>query len=263
VIRCRGFVVLLLAAAVFTPALASAGEPVWGKDLVAGKDFPMPFGIGVTYFTQDQDYIVDKLEVGIPGFPPIPNSTLKIKNSIDELNGKLDAWLLPYLNVFGIAGHLDGTTDVDLSSVPGLAAVLPFTSLSIDYSGTVYGAGVVLAGGTDRFFGSLTGIATRTNLSGDFDSSVKANILTPRFGVHNYHGALYVGAMYLDAQEDHKGTVPIPFLGPVPFKVELSQKDDWNWVVGGGYSFTPNWVLELEAGFGGRDHVDAALTYRF
>jgi len=261
--RVRGFVVLLVVAAFLTPALAAAGEPVWGKDLVAGKDFPMPFGIGVTYFTQDQDYIVDKLELGIPNFPPIPNSTLKIKNSIDEINAKLDAWLLPYLNVFGIAGHLDGTTDVDLTSVPGLVGLLPFTSLSIDYDGTVYGGGVVLAGGNDRFFASVTGIATRTNLSGDFDSSVKANVLTPRFGVHNSRGALYAGAMYLDAQEKHKGTVPIPFLGPVPFKVELSQKDDWNWVAGGSFAFTPRWVLELEGGFGGRDHVDAALTYRF
>jgi hypothetical protein len=88
-------------------------------------------------------------------------------------------------------------------------------------------------------------------------------VLTPRVGVYNQKGALYVGAMYQDAQEKHKGTIPLPFLGLVPFSVELSQKDDWNWVAGGSWAFRPDWTLEIEGGFGDRTHVDAAVTWRF
>jgi len=242
---------------------AAAGGPIFGKDLVAGRSFPMPWGIGVTYFTQDQPYTVDSLEVGIPGFPAIPTELLKVDNSIDEINAKLDVWLLPYLNVFGIAGNLDGTTDVDLSAVPGLAGVLPFTSLKVKYDGEVYGAGAVLAAGSDRYFASLTGIITRTSLSGDFDSNVEANVLTPRVGFIGRSAVFYVGSMYLDAQEHHSGNIMLPFLGEVPFDVRLSQKEDWNWLAGTSISLTQSFTLELEGGFGDRDHFNAALTYRF
>ncbi len=246
----------------FAPREAAAGEPVWGKDLVAGKTFPLPFGIGVTYFAQDQDYRIDKLTLGVPGLPPIPTQFLKIENSIDEINAKFDAWLLPYLNVFGIAGHLNGDTKVDLSALP-VPLPLPFTSLKINYDGEVYGVGVTLAGGTDHFFGSVTGIATNTQLSGDFDSSASAKVLTPRVGAYNDRGAIYAGAMYQKAEESHKGNIVLPFLGPVPFAVDLSQKDDWNWIAGGSWAFRPDWTLELEGGFGDRSHLNAAVTWRF
>jgi hypothetical protein len=231
-VRRIALAVLVVVAVLVASSPVAAGEPVWGKDLVAGKEFPMPFGIGVTYFSQDQDYVVDRLEIGVPGFPMIPAEFLGVKNELDEVNVKFDAWLLPYLNVFGILGE-------------------------------VYGFGVVLAGGGERFFGSLTGIVTETSLSGNFDSAVDATVITPRVGVHGSRGAFFVGGMYLDAQEKHSGTVMIPFLGAVPFAVELSQKEDWNYLAGVSLALGARWTLEMEGGFGDREHANAALTYRF
>jgi hypothetical protein len=264
----RGALLLLLAlVGTFAAGEAAAGEPVWGKDLVAGKPFPLPFGIGVTYFAQDQDYKIDKLTLGVPGLPPIPTQYLKIKNSIDEVNAKFDAWLLPYLNVFGLAGKLDGTTDVDFGAIQQ-AFQLPFSRIQIKYDGEVYGLGAVLAAGTDHYFGSLTAIGTNTSLSGDFDSSASAFVLTPRLGIHNLGGALYVGAMYQTATEEHKGTIALPLIQglppiPVPFDIKLKQKDDWNWLAGATLNLGPSWTLQGEAGFGNRDHVDVELCYRF
>lgn len=259
---------LVVAVALVAPSLVSAGEPVWGKDMVADKEFPLPFGISAVYFTQDQDYVVDKLTLGVPGLPPIPGGLLRIENSIDEVNAKLDAWLLPWLNVFAIAGELDGETTVDFTAIQPLLG-LPFSSIRIDYDGEVYGLGVVLAAGSDRFFGSLTAIGTRTSLSGDFDSDAEAFVLTPRIGVHNRRGALYVGSMYQATEEKHRGTIALA-LGPpgaplfqVPFDVELSQKDDWNWLVGGTVALGERWTLQLEGGFGDREHVDVELGFRF
>jgi len=252
----------VLALVVALSAPASAGEPVWGKDMVQGSDFPLPFGASAVYFHQTQDYKIERLVIGIPGFPPIPTDSLKIKNDIDEYNAKLDAWLLPFLNVFAIGGKLDGKTNVDFGALQGQLG-LPFSRIDIGYDGEVYGAGAVLAGGGDRWFSSFTTIATSTSLSGDFDSSASAFILTPRVGVYNRRGALYAGAMYQRATEKHKGTVAIPFLGAVPFEVKLKQKDDWNCVLGGTAAFGEHWTLQVEGGFGNRDHVDVELGYRF
>jgi len=267
-LRIRPIAVAVVALVVALPSLAAAGEPVWGKDLVAGKTFPLPFGIGLTSYSQDQDYAIDKLVVGLPGFGALPSGLIRVDNEIDEVNARFDAWLLPYLNVFGILGTLDGETRVDFTALPLASLGIPFERVTIDYEGEVYGAGVVLAGGTERLFAALTAIATETNLSGDFDSSAKAVVVTPRFGFHCPRGALFAGAMYQGVEESHRGTIGLPLipgapLVQVPFEVELSQQDDWNWLVGGSYSFTPHWVFSAEGGFGDREHVDVALTYRF
>lgn len=267
----RSFRVALVASVALAAASAArAGEPVWGKEMVAGKEFPLPFGVGVTYFTQDQEYNLDKLTVGIPGLPGLPTQFIRVDNQIDEINAKLDVWLLPFLNVFGIAGQLDGETRVDLSRLPiPLSSFgIPFDRLTIEYEGEVYGGGLVLAGGTDRFFASVTTIATQTSLSGDFDSEASAFVVTPRAGIYDRRGALFAGAMYQAVEESHKGTIGLPLVPglppiPVAFGVELSQKEEWNWVVGGVLALGERWTLELEGGFGDRDHVNAAATWRF
>lgn len=260
-------VTLVVGLALLVPSPAVAGEPVWGKDLVEGSDFPLPFGLSAVWFDQDQEYTVDRLTLGVPGLPPIPASALRIENSIEETNLKLDAWLFPWLNVFGIAGQLDGETTVDFATIAPLLG-LPFTTLDIAYDGDVYGAGAVLAVGSASSFASLTAIVTETSLSGDFDSEVSAAVVTPRVGLHNRRGAVYIGAMYLDAQEKHRGTIVLPLIPnappiPVPFDIELSQNDDWNWLVGGTLGFAEHWTLQVEAGFEGRDHVDVEIGYRF
>jgi hypothetical protein len=265
--RLKLFAVLVLSIALFAGSPASANGPIWGKDMVQGGYFPPPFGVSAVYFHQTQDYELDKLSVGVPGFDQVPANLIRIDNKIDEYNGKFDAWLLPWLNVFGLAGKLNGTTNVDFGAIQQ-AFQLPFSKVQIKYDGEVYGLGAVLAAGSDHFFGSLTTIATNTSLSGDFESSAQAFVLTPRLGIHNLGGALYVGAMYQKATEEHKGTINLPLIQglppiPVPFDIKLKQKDDWNWLLGGTLNLGPSWTLQGESGFGNRKHVDVELCYRF
>ncbi|MGH7858356.1 MAG: TonB-dependent receptor, partial [Candidatus Binatia bacterium] len=116
--------------------------------MVDSAEFPLPFGVSGVYFHQEQEYVIEKLTLGVPGLVGLPTNLLRIDNEIDETNAKFDAWLLPWLNVFGIAGKLDGETNVDFSAL-GPALQLPFTRLTIEYDGEVYGGGAVVAGGTD------------------------------------------------------------------------------------------------------------------
>lgn len=241
-------------------SLVVAGGPPWGASLAQGRQLPLPFGAGLTVYHQDQDYALDSLALGVPGFDDIPLDAIAIDNQITEYNLKLDLWVLPFLNVFAIYGNLDGETDVDFSALP---ISLPLGRIAILYDGDVVGGGLTLAGGGDRWFASLTGVYTDSNLQGDFDSSATSLVVMPRVGLHDERGSIWVGTMYQTTEEKHQGTIALPFLGPVPFRVKLQQQDEWNALAGVHAALAEHWALELEGGFGARQHATLTIDYRF
>ncbi|HSM14159.1 MAG TPA: hypothetical protein VLA66_08825 [Thermoanaerobaculia bacterium] len=242
------------------PGIARAEGPLFGKDLAAGHQLPLPFGIGLTVYSQNQEYTLDSLSVGVPGFENLPLDALGIDNRLHELNVKFDAWLFPFLNVFALGGRLDGKTVVDFSDA-GLP--IPIGRVTINYDGEVYGGGATGVFGTERVFGSLTAVWTQSSLSGDFDSEAEAFVLSPRFGLVGGRGSVWLGAMYQQADEKHSGRIAIPFVGVVPFAVELSQKDDWNGLIGAQVGLDEHWFLELEGGFGSRTAATMTTSFRF
>jgi len=252
-------VLAVLAAAVPVSAQTSTRQPLGGSKVDPGR-LPRPVGIGLTLYDQSQDYDVTALSFNVPGISIDPGSDLEIDNKLQEVNLKIDYWLLPYLNVFGLIGNLDGKTKVDLSRAD---LPIPLSRLTIDYDGEVYGGGVTLSAGSDHFFGSLTGIYTETDLSGEFDSSVEALVITPKVGLYGRRGAFWIGAMYQDASESHAGTVGVPFIGAVDFAVELEEQDAWNFLVGMSGALSEHWFLELEGGVAGRLTSSISITYRF
>jgi hypothetical protein len=237
-----------------------AGGPPFAADLAGGKELPLPWGIGFTYYDLSQDYAIDRLALGIPGFDNLPLDRLEIDNEISSYTLKFDVWLLPFLNAFGIVGQIDGETDVDFRPLP---LPIPLSQVEIEYDGDVYGGGITLAGGGEVWFVSATTIFTETSLDGDFESAVQSLVVMPRVGLYNRLGSVWVGAMYLETEENHRGVVDLPFLGPVPFEVDLVQEDDWNTLVGAQAHLGEHWDLELEAGFGDRETLSGTVTFRF
>lgn len=248
--------VLLLGGA----SVARAGGPPFAAHLAEGKKLPLPYGIGLTVYDQSQDYALDSLVLGLPGFGNLPLDRFAIDNRITDYNVQMDVWLLPFLNVFGLVGAIDGRTEVDFSRVP---LPFPLGKVRIDYGGTVYGGGMTLAAGGDIWFTSLSGVATAADLSGDFDSSADSLVVMPRLGLHNDRGSVWVGAMYLETEEKHRGTIELPFVGAVPFAVELEQQDRWNALAGLHANLGERWTLDLEGGFGARQSVSATVGWRF
>jgi hypothetical protein len=261
--RGAGVLPLLLLAGMVAPAgvaeAATFALPFGASKVDPGR-LPRPVGLGVTLYEQSQDYSVTSLSFNVPGIVIDPGSDLQIDNKLKEANLKLDLWLFPFLNVFGIVGQLEGKTKVDLRAAE---LPVPLTHITIDYDGDVYGAGVTLAAGTERFFGSLTGIFTETSLAGDFDSEVNAFVLAPKVGLHGERGSFWLGAMYQEAEEKHAGRVSIPFFGAVDFAVELAEEDAWNLQAGIAGALSEHWFIELEGGTVGRLSSSLALVYRF
>jgi len=257
----RGLVILL---ALLLPLSSSADSTLpFLKDLAGDTELPRPWGIGIDFYTMDQDYDIQDLQFIIPGVSLGDPSQIKVTNDVVHFDIQADAWLLPFLNVFAVVGHVNIDTMVDFSQAEIVGLPFALGTLPVSFSGLVYGGGFTLAYGNENWFTSVTTSYTKTDTSGDLDSSVKSLSVQPRIGLLRNDWRFWVGGMYLDTDETHSGMFELPYLGAVPFSVELATKDNWNYTVGTGYVFNDRANLSLEVGFGSRTHTLFNFNVRF
>ena len=67
-----------------------------------GIELPLPFGAGLVYYHLDRAIAISDVRVGRNGAPPTSVSQfaqLSSSSNVDNENLKLDAWLLPFLNL--------------------------------------------------------------------------------------------------------------------------------------------------------------------
>ncbi len=265
---------LLLVTACFAPIGANA-DALFGNEMAGDRWLPRTWGIGANYFQMSQPYQIDFLSFSPPVLPIADPSILPIENDVRHVDLKFDVWVLPFLNVFAVYGQIDGETHIDLG-VLGLPLPVDVNSLTVDYDGDVFGGGVTLAVGGERWFASLTGTITDTDLSGDFESSVEARTLQPRLGLRfGDHTEVWVGGYFIDAEETHSGTItldlgpffplPPPLTSPLDldFDVDLSQAEEFNPSIGLHVMFSDAWEATVEVGAGDRSTVLAHVAYRF
>ena len=232
-----------------------------GRDWAGDQKLPRPYGISIDIFTLEQPYGIDELTFTLPGVTADPDQ-IDVQNRLNHEDVKFDVWVFPFLNVFGIWGHVHARTFVDLSAAQG--APIPLGTLPVRYSGQVYGGGFTAIYGGEHWFASVTGTFTETDLSGDFDSSVDTTTWQPRLGWVHGPWSIWAGGYYLDIEERHRGVIAIPVLGNVPFDVTLSQEENWSPAVGAHYNFNDAIEMSLEIG-GGNDRTTTLLNigYRF
>lgn len=255
---------LLIALTLLMPLTASAESRLpFLKDRVGDAELPRPWGIGLDFYTMDQHYDIDSLQFDLPGISLDDPSLLSVTNDVQHFDLKLDAWVLPFLNVFAVLGHLESDTVIDLSQAPVQGLPFPLSKLPVNTDGTVVGLGITLAYGNENWFTSVTATRTETDLGGTFDSNIDTTTVQPRIGLVRGAWQYWVGGLYLDAEETHTGTVQLPVLGPVPFDVVLGSSDDWNTALGVRHVFSEHADLTFEVGFGDRDHTLFNFTYRF
>ena len=250
----------------------------FGKAWCGDAQLPLPFGVGLTFYTQKQDYKLKSLElnpplsllmampldmgVDLPAGAALPAPTaLELKNKATDVDLQASAWVLPFLDVFALLGDVDGETKVAIGA--------PIGTLDIDYHGLVYGGGATLAGAWQALFGSMTYTYTQTYLDEE-DSSVTAWQWAPRVGFQFQPPcgcverlSLGTGATYQWAEEKHKGDVAVPVLGRVAYDVKLKDDKPWNYPATLAVDINKHWQATLEAGFGDRTDWAGTVTYRF
>lgn len=281
---------------------------IWGRALPflaqkvidLGFDLPNPYGTALVGARIRQDLVLQDLEVAIGGGEREPIDWVDFGAPSAEqstVQAKLDAWVFPFMNVYAIAGRIDGRANLELG-VPG-DRLLEFLGLGVlcdppigqpadlcrrtlntqarpKYQGTNVGVGINLAMGWDRFFVTIpmTYVWSDVDL---VDTTIEALNISPRIGVTGDVGemgviAAFIGATYLDAQIDLTGsfsfdTSGVPGLGDettLDFKLNQRNKDKWNYVVGANWDVSKRWSVMVEAGVGGsRENLITGFTYRW
>lgn len=194
--RASGTVLTLLLAACGASAAEQSESdsyfPIWGDEARArGYSIPLPYGVNLSYMNIRQDIMVDSITFsGLKlGNHPIPSDMFAIdaghtREKSKTENLRLDMWVFPFLNVYGLVGHTRGSSvsqvsvDSDPSQFRGLDRViagavhqlyqsgkLQDIDFTLDFKGTTWGTGFTLAGGYGNWFGLVDTNYTRT----DFD----------------------------------------------------------------------------------------------
>jgi len=125
--------------------------PIWGEKATK-KGFKLPYsaGVSVNYFWQESDLVIDNLLVGFNN-GPMQNLDQVIrfdgaKSTASALNIRPDIWLFPFLNVYGIFGKVQSSTEINAGLwVPDAnnnwSEVLTFGSKA-NFNGTTAGLGL-------------------------------------------------------------------------------------------------------------------------
>lgn len=182
--RASGTVLTLLLAACGASAAEQSESdsyfPIWGDEARArGYSIPLPYGVNLSYMNIRQDIMVDSITFsGLKlGNHPIPSDMFAIdaghtREKSKTENLRLDMWVFPFLNVYGLVGHTRGSSvsqvsvDSDPSQFRGLDRViagavhqlyqsgkLQNIDFTLDFKGTTWGTGFTLAGGYGNWFG--------------------------------------------------------------------------------------------------------------
>ena len=123
-------------------------------------DLPLPYGVSAffTYMTRNID--ISNVEVAFLDQPKQSIndfSTFDLNNQSAVAAVKVDAWLLPFINIYGLMGYvstsatLDATITIDRIIFPGPEIVIPISSNS-NIQGNYFGIGSTMVAGHGSWF---------------------------------------------------------------------------------------------------------------
>jgi hypothetical protein len=240
-----------------------------------GHELPLPFGAGLILTGLGNRQIdVTDVRVGLQNPPRSVSDfvSLGAKSDVFNANLKFDAWLFPFLDVYGLVGYVSNhSTTHALITVPRPGG-LPGTQqvekdVTTDLQGAVGGIGVAIATGYRNFFLVIDTTFIQSDLG--FDDRFKATIATVRAGYRGRIGTLplqiWLGAGDWDTAAIASGHVEIENVGQLNFEVEQKPHTRWMYDVGSNLEISPRLQLVLDAGadFDGGYFIVAGPTFRF
>jgi hypothetical protein len=258
--------------------------PIWGPEAVArGHRIPAPFGIGVTYYHANQPVNVSDLKLGVRGGTPQSISNFAQVGRVDStqrnVSGRLDVWLFPFLNLYGVFGHTTGSTKgaVSIPAVPILGLVAQDLPLRAEFKGPTYGGGVSLGGG----FGITEWRDLHAFIVGDVNHTItrltfvnesliahtkpQATVASVRLGLRgavteSIYTSIWAGAMYQSIQEEVAGSIAGR---SIEFVITQRAATPWNTLIGGQIELGKYFNVIVEGGIGPRSSILTGATFRF
>ncbi len=234
-----------------------------------GIELPLPFGVQGIYTYIDAEPTVTDVQIGFAGGSPVsvPISIQGLNNKTQAYLVRLDGWILPFLNIYGLFGQTSAES-TGILSIPNPDPLLPdlVTSLRSSTSGPTYGGGSTFVVGYKAWFLAADANWSRTNLD-LFDSDIEKKTASIRTGLRGPVGsttvAVWLGGMYFDRRTQLDGTIVTgTLLDPIKFEIESEFKDEMNFLLGMNVQISPAWNFTLEGGFGAWEQITAGIAYR-
>ena len=282
--------------------------PILGRDACeAGYVLPRPFGISVITLFQNQPFNVNSIDVNgslfggdIPDINPYVKAA-DVKVSEATVTFRFDAWIFPFLNLYGFGGRSDGNAEgvLNINGSFDDPAPFPFPScfnalpslndqcfinangipFNINFKSNNYGGGLTLAGGVGDFFAMVDGNYTISDIDISTDDA-KTTVISSRVGWNGaigfFVGSIWVGGMYQDINQVLNIPIGVKIPNPAPIgpgdiadiqsvRIDQSAADKYNWLFGGRWAFTKHVELlaETNIGFKSRKQFLMQLSYRF
>jgi len=215
--------------------------PIMGSKAHQAKiRLPFPMGIMFNSLVGRQDLKLDQMKLGFGNYNnPAPSEMIDLNDVVrfedisaqtSTFNLRIDAWVLPFLNIYGIVGQ---TKKADIS----VNLVEPFPlSVTTEVAGTYVGYGLMAAGGVGPFF-----------ISADLNRSHNYNPRLDEPAVVLIHGlrtgpvfrfknrpqmniSLWAGYMFSSFNGETDGSINVVELAPdAPGRIDEMQGNLDNW----------------------------------
>jgi hypothetical protein len=240
-----------------------------------GIELPLPFGAGLVFYHLSRDIEISDVRVGRNGAPPTSVSefaALGSRADVNNLNVKLDVWILPFVNLYAIAGYIwnesETSADVTLPPLlPGGNTRRYHFDVPTEMEGSVGGLGMTLAGGYGPFFMTYDVNVAQADLG--FDDRFKAVVTSIRGGWNGRAGArpLRTWASVTDWNTFAvaSGTVADPDGGTLSFEVDQGPRWRYTYGLGSQYAVYPWLEFAVDAGsdFHGGWYMALIPVFRF
>lgn len=164
--------------------------PIWGdKATKAGYSLPYSAGVSVQYFGQESLLIIDNLLVGFNNGPMYNLDGIvrfdEAKAQASAFTVRPDIWLFPFLNVYGIFGKAQASTDVNFGVwVPdstGVEKEILKTGTTVDFNTTTFGLGITPTIGVGGGFLALDMNVAWVDVP-QLSKPARSFVFGPRFG---------------------------------------------------------------------------------
>ncbi len=260
------------AAAAFDAKAASPWQRQWYEE--RGIELPRRFGIAMNFISMERDIEVTDVTVKVGSRPPesiSDRASFDVGNRTTLSMVRFDAWVLPFLDLYVMAGQTRTDTSLVASFeiAPPIGDPIPVVvEQSSRVDGPLYGGGATLVVGHGAFFAMLDANYARSDLE-LFDGTIDALLLSGRVGWFRDTGLgqwrVWTGLMYLDSSRTLTITTDIPVFGRTEVVVEQRPVNPTTFELGGSLSIDRRWDILVEIG---SNFDDAFLTvvsssYRF
>ncbi|TWT85836.1 hypothetical protein Pla123a_06430 [Posidoniimonas polymericola] len=238
----------------------------------SGTTLPLPLGTSFIWTEIDRNVAVSDVRLGLGSNPltsvdrvAVPETTFHASSKI----ARIDLWVLPCVNLYGIVGHTrtTGNVAVTVDNFPLPSSPQAVLNVPVELEGTTAGWGCTSGIGGKDWFAMLDINKTWTDFS-KLDSSLTALVITPRVGLvvdrPLFKGEVHIGAMWQDTAQTVELTVDHPLLGNgLHVQVDQFEPNPWNFLVGGLWALDERLQVMVEGGMGGRSYVVSGVTVRY